>query len=138
MRLNSKGFTLIEVLISLQILLIVLMFLPLLVQALQPETNYAHYDTDQFIRFLEREIQTGQIISVKNQQLLILNHQKQIVTIEKYQNVIRRQVNQTGHEVLLHHVDQFDLTFVNAQLNLTVIKKNGDRIATSIVPFYKQ
>jgi len=138
MRLNSKGFTLIEVLLSLQILLITLMFLPSLVQLLQPETNYSDYETDQFIRFLEREIQTGEIIAVENQQLLLLNHQQQFVTIEQYQSVIRRRVNQTGHEILLQHVAQFDITYENERINVTLIKKNGDEIATSIVPFHKQ
>jgi competence protein ComGF len=106
---KNDGFTLLEVLVSFSLILILTAFFPLLLKNLSLLTekgNGIHpLELEVFIQQATREVRTAKRVSVEGNVMVIINQADQRVTYEYFQKNIRRRVNGTGHEILLHGVE---------------------------------
>lgn len=56
---------------------------------------------------------------------LVLTTNSETIYYEKYNNILRRRVNSTGHEVILQNVSQVTFTRVNSAIRINVVDAWG-------------
>lgn len=128
---NNDGFTLLEVLVSFSVVLILTAFFPLLIKNLtfltEKEGGIHPLELEVFIQQATREVRNAKRVSVDGKAMVIINHADQRVTYEFYQKNVRRRVNGTGHELLLHGVESISYVQVRNGVIFTV-KGRDERI----------
>jgi len=129
---NTKGFTLISMLVALTILVLTLPFVYYALSALQLKQTYTEaLSVQQFFTQLHYDVMSSSSAHIANNQLYIRvtdgnDHTDRIARVSLYNNTIRRQVNGLGHEIYLRQVS--DITF-EEQTNaifLTITKESGE------------
>ncbi|MBA3925377.1 competence type IV pilus minor pilin ComGF [Listeria rustica] len=107
--LNKHGFTLIESLFSLLIVIIVASFIPLIFQSyasvLKVMDIDKNYEWQLFMNHTKKELNTGTKLTVTDHKITFIAQSK-LVTYEAYQNLTRRSVDNKGHEPLLTNIKQ--------------------------------
>ncbi|UOQ93727.1 prepilin-type N-terminal cleavage/methylation domain-containing protein [Halobacillus shinanisalinarum] len=125
--INSKGFTLVETLFCLTLLSIMLTIsIPLLKLIESPA--YSHeLSAIQFFTFVEEEINTSTKVKLLQNELFITDTMGRIIRISKYGDSVRRQVNDTGHELLITNIQAitFNLKEGNDILTVHLTLKEG-------------
>ena len=110
---KNKGFTLIEVLICLTVVLLITSFLPIIlknVYKISFESEGIHLlELDVFTQKLQYEARHGEGLAVASNQLTIRKENGRHITFELYQDKIRRRVGGTGHVIVLHNVKKFSV-----------------------------
>ncbi|MFD2925962.1 competence type IV pilus minor pilin ComGF [Halobacillus naozhouensis] len=122
---NNRGFTLIESLFCLTLLSVLLtLSLPLL-KFIDSPAYSADLSAHQFFTFIEGEInQSLKVISLNNE-LSITDPDERLITISKYNDGVRRQVDQTGHELLITNIQNLTFTQKNHLLTVSLVLKDG-------------
>jgi competence protein ComGF len=109
--LNSRGFTLLEMLFSFSIFCIIVSFLPLLMRIMindQPfEMRNQRMEWEVFISQMKKEVRLSNKLTVNTSQTLLLEKNGKTVIYEKYGTNIRRRVDYKGNEFLLQNVSFF-------------------------------
>ena len=127
---KNDGFTLLEVLVSFSIILILTAFFPLLLKSLSLLTEKGDgihpLELEVFIQQATREVRNAKKVSVEGNAMVIINQNDQRVTYEFYQKNVRRRVNGTGHELLLHGVES--ISFKEVRNGAIVNVKGKDEI----------
>ncbi|RDW19193.1 hypothetical protein CWR48_09085 [Oceanobacillus arenosus] len=126
---HEHGFTFISMLFAIAILSITLPFTGYLLKATASQSNYEEISVYQFFQFVRDEVVKSTGMYIANGKLHLqqkINNQQAIATIEKYESLIRRQVDGTGHEIFLRDVQ--DLTFFEdpygIKINVTTLEGN--------------
>lgn len=105
---KEAGYTLLEMLISFSLFLMMMSFVPIIIKMTkehqETSVSLSTLEWDLFVQQLTLEIRAGHQVECSNQKLTFVNDYNQMVTYEKYGNMIRRRVNGTGHEVVLQNV----------------------------------
>lgn len=105
--LNEQGFTMLEMLFSFSLFCLMVTFLPPLFQIVFNdhgiEARIQKMEWELFISQTKKEIQSSDFVDVLNGELTLIRGDETI-SYQKYQNLLRRQVNRKGHEVLLQNV----------------------------------
>lgn len=83
------------------------------------------FEWELFTVQLHRELKDATDIQVKNEQLLFKNKLGEIVTVQQYKNLIRRQVNGKGHEIYLFRVKDFELNKIEDGIKIKVFSNFG-------------
>jgi len=126
---NNKGFTLLEVVICLAILIVVSSLLPILFLHLHQlnetmeENIYEEWDL--FVIQFRNEVKLHQIQHIEPKRLTLVNQTGHSIVFSLYGNLLRRQVNGAGHEVYLTGINELNFTSVNQLLYLEVVFTNG-------------
>lgn len=110
---NNEGFTMIEMLLSLVIFMIIsTLVLQIFTSVNRLTLNHTFHqkEWEMFTLQLQSEIRNSTEQLVADNKLYLLVNER-IVTIEYYsrQNMVRRQVDGVGHEVMLQEVKHFDV-----------------------------
>ncbi|SDB99379.1 competence protein ComGF [Pelagirhabdus alkalitolerans] len=129
---NQDGFTLVEALISIVVLSLITLLLPSLYTLVVPVREYDQHAVYQFFHFITDEISQSEIYSVSNDQMQLNNTLNETITIEQYQTVIRRRVNQSGHEILLRDVLSFELVENEHFIHIKVMTQSGEHYEKNI------
>lgn len=112
-RINEKGFSLIECILSLLILSTILCFFPLLIKAYEridhAISTEKDFEWNLFLMELRKELRTSNGWEVTKNGLYLKSGQE-IVVYEKYNNLIRRRVDGKGHEVVLQKIKQINFS----------------------------
>jgi competence protein ComGF len=124
---KDKGFTLLEALIALGILMLIVSTIPLLLTPLKEEPKAEAVSIRQGLYFISLEIYKGNNIQAAEGKLFIQTQQGQTAVFEKYKNMIRRQVDGKGHEVYLHRIQDWKVTQHGDTIVIT-IKANKDEV----------
>ena len=126
---NDKGYTLLSLLFSLSILFIIS---PLTIYLIKPinDLNQAHYypyyEMNQFKFFIQNELNQSENIELNQNKIHFHRADKTTVTIEIYNDQIRRRVNHSGHEILIRNVQQFDVNRINDYyFEITITRGDG-------------
>jgi competence protein ComGF len=85
--------------------------LSVLVQRNTPAKRLQEMEWDIFSSQIKKEIRMSTKVQVVNNRL-ILTEDMGSITIEKYENILRRRVNNTGHEVLLQNIAEVNFTLL--------------------------
>ncbi|MBC1209412.1 ComGF family competence protein [Listeria booriae] len=129
---NNQGFTLLESLFSLLIVIIIASFIPLIFQSYQSILKASdidkNYEWQVFINQISKELNTSKQLAVSENSITFISSDK-VITYEKYQNMLRRSVDNKGHEPLLTNIKQSIWTKLNdQQLLYTVIFEDDQEL----------
>lgn len=126
LRLN-KGFTLSEVLLALLVFMIMASLILQIMLVVEPSQVKAKQlnklEWELFINNVKREVRMGELITVKETKMYI-NHGETVISIEQYGTLLRRRVDNTGHEVMLHNVKNFSVVKQDQLIILQIIDTN--------------
>lgn len=130
--MNERGFTLLELLWSTVVagLILVSSFSCYLLLEKQEQDSYLqtliNQEARMFILSIEREIYNGHGFKVSNGKLIFYDSLGNQMSYEKWGNNVRRQVNNTGHVILVADVETitFQALPQGCRINFT-LKKNG-------------
>ncbi|WP_183040888.1 competence type IV pilus minor pilin ComGF [Salipaludibacillus neizhouensis] len=111
---NKSGFTLIGTLISLSIFLLIVSLVPpisgLWADTIPDQNSFSYEEFVIFTTQLQVDFRKSTVFSLNNQSNKIYfdrPEDQNIVHYEQYQDKIRRQVSEGGHEVFLQRINSF-------------------------------
>ncbi|XJZ26206.1 competence type IV pilus minor pilin ComGF [Bacillota bacterium Lsc_1132] len=134
--LNNRGFTLVETLFAFSIFTLIVFFVSPLFQAMLPDRDLkAHLqemEWDVFSSQIKYEIHSSSSATIWNNDKAVLTSNAGIVTYEKYKNTLRRQVDNTGHEILLQNVAAVSFSQLKNAVQITVTDMTG-KVFTVVV-----
>ncbi|MBD3108122.1 prepilin-type N-terminal cleavage/methylation domain-containing protein [Bacillus sp. AGMB 02131] len=137
---RESGFTLIEMLFSLTIMLIVAhLFLQtmLVVQPLKAGADEMNpLEWELFMHSLKKEIRMADTASAKGDKLDYIKEGTQY-TVSRYNNILRRQAFGTGHVILLHNVKSFKVERQGDFIKLTVADLSGKQYIANLLCDYE-
>ena len=137
---QEQGFTLIEMLLSILIVIIIAHLILQTMLVIVPQNEKAKginsREWELFLMNVKREIKSGESVRVSSNQLAILtSFPEKVSSIHRYNNLIRRQVDFKGHEVLLHNVKSLHVEQKDYYIKMTVIDVN-DQIFSANLFYY--
>ncbi|MBM7604672.1 competence protein ComGF [Metabacillus crassostreae] len=101
------------------------MILTFLVTNSQYDKDLRPYEWELFIIQLQHEMKSSVNWTVKNNVLSFENKQGQLISISKYNQLIRRQVYGMGHEILLMKVETLNFERQQAGIKMNVSSQAG-------------
>ncbi|MFP7733117.1 competence type IV pilus minor pilin ComGF [Priestia aryabhattai] len=105
---SEKGFTLVEMLVSFTLFLIIVSFLPIIIplakQTYNPDFSMNEMEWEIFINQLAMEYREAKEVKIHASTLTLKMENNQIITYERYEDKVRRRVDESGHEVVLQHI----------------------------------
>lgn len=124
----SRGFTFLEMLLSLSVFFLILIYISHTVPLLKYH-NYSPVILDRmafevFMKQAKREILTSDCIHYYDSRIILINESDHII-YEQYGEKIRRRVNSKGHEILLFDLKNFTIEEINNGLKLIIEHNNG-------------
>ncbi|KAB7670016.1 competence type IV pilus minor pilin ComGF [Bacillus sp. B1-b2] len=131
---NEKGYLFMEMLLSLFITVVISLLLSIPLQIIGNQqmlkVELMDMEWEVFYLQLKKETKLAKKVDVSNNKLL-LYVDGNVVTYEKYGNIIRRRVNATGHEIALQQVKEVQFLKSNNGFQLSVIdQKNRKKDST--------
>jgi competence protein ComGF len=107
---SERGYSLLEVIIALGVLLMLTSLIPLLLIPLQKAPPFSQLeDTILFFSMIGKEIREASAIEIQNNQLNLAADNGNIISFSKYHSLIRKQVNGMGHEVWLQNINSLEI-----------------------------
>ncbi|OZM57659.1 hypothetical protein CIB95_04620 [Lottiidibacillus patelloidae] len=129
---QTKGFTLLEMLISFSCFLVLISLLPIIINGMHiPKHLTGNWlkPMEVHLFFEQVGLELRQTRSLTNQwgRLLLTKDDGSVVTIERYGNYIRRRVNNKGHDVMLTNVKSMTFRIVSNGVEIQVTGLNGSK-----------
>lgn len=125
---DERGVTYAEALLTLFITFIILGGIPYSLKAIwiysqhSPQKDVAVY---QFYHFVEQDLYTTTSITILDEGVRLYKQDGDIIDIEQYGNIIRRRVNERGHQWLLQDVQSFQAQNTKDGFVLTLTREGG-------------
>ncbi|MFP8640203.1 competence type IV pilus minor pilin ComGF [Priestia aryabhattai] len=105
---SEKGFTLVEMLVSFTLFLIIVSFFPIIIplakQTYNPDFSMNEMEWKIFVNQLAMEYREAKEVRIHATTLTLKMENNQVITYERYEDKIRRRVDESGHEVVLQHI----------------------------------
>jgi competence protein ComGF len=105
---SEKGFTLVEMLVSFTLFLLIISFFPIIIplakQTYNPDFSMNEMEWEIFVNQLAMEYREAKEVGIHATTLTLKMENNQIITYERYEDKIRRRVDESGHEVVLQHI----------------------------------
>ncbi|MBA9025407.1 competence type IV pilus minor pilin ComGF [Peribacillus huizhouensis] len=135
---NNRGFTLIEMLLSLSVfILIAAMIVQLYVvvgKEVQQDKRLNQMEWEIFLHQIKEELWRSSSQTIANGSIYLVVGED-IVSIEKYNHILRRRVNHTGHQIMLQNVSSFHCRVEGFKLIISVTDLIGDTYTKVLRPF---
>ena len=106
---NERGFTFSEMLLTLMIISITMPIIVYLFQLIQVDTDETDLAMMQFFIYLRDDVLRAESVSVTESEMYFQLSTGETVKIERYNDLIRRQVDGKGHEIYARDVKEFHL-----------------------------
>jgi competence protein ComGF len=130
-RLNNNGFTLIEALLSFTVFCMISLCIPLIMKGFSTIKNDMvpphYYEWNLFNESLRNELWRGESIVITPDKISFLVSGESI-SYEKYNQSIRRRVNNQGHEVVLQSVDSFSFASIIQGVHMDLEFVGGEKV----------
>jgi competence protein ComGF len=105
---TQEGFTLIETIIALAVLVMLSSLVPLLLAPIQKHPPSSQLEeTALFFSMLGKEFREGSSFQITNNVLFIKKTGGDEISFSRYRTLIRKQINGMGHEVWLQEIQLF-------------------------------
>ncbi|WP_027963432.1 ComGF family competence protein [Halalkalibacillus halophilus] len=107
---NQKGFTLLNALLSLSIIILITPFLTISIQTIttiEPSTYQSKLEYHQVGFHMSFELYKAKEVILNGDSITFIRYNNDRITYEKYNNLLRRRVNSSGHEVIAYGVEYF-------------------------------
>ncbi|PAD36908.1 competence type IV pilus minor pilin ComGF [Terribacillus saccharophilus] len=122
---NNKGFTLLEAVLALGVLMLILASVPPLLDPLTQDTKSEAVSVRQALHFISMEVHKGGSVYTVKDKLYIQDQQGRTAVFEQYKDMIRRQVDAKGHEIYLHHIEDLKIIQDGSSIVITIKGKEG-------------
>jgi len=126
---NEQGYTFLNMLLSFIVYAIIISSLSMVFHFLMSHSQHSYdlkpFEWELFTVQLHRELKDATDIQVKDEQLSFKNKLGEIVTVQQYKNLIRRQVNGKGHEIYLFRVKDIELNKIEDGIKIKVFSNFG-------------
>ena len=132
-RKNDPGFTVIELLISLSLMTFFLLITLPIWNTLQHQSQAERFSVYQFFHIATDEVQKNDVIEGAKNRLVMQTINDDQVILSRYNDTIRRRVNQTGHEILLRNINSFEVIQNHDHLKINLIMKSGNQYEKVII-----
>lgn len=133
--LTDRGFTIVELLLSLAILAMILMTTPIIRNNIHHQPQTERFSVQQFFHAATDEIQGNQLSEQDHNRIVLTTATNEQIVLSKYNDTIRRQVNRTGHEILLRDVKQLAVEYHNQYLLIKLEMKSEQKYEKIITLF---
>jgi competence protein ComGF len=138
--LNNKGFTLLDALLSFFVFSIISLSFPMIIKGFETIKSESipprYYEWNLFSESLGNEVwDTGGIIV--SPERISFEKEGEWITYERYQNSVRRKVNDRGHEVVLQSIHSLALSEVPQGVKVKVEFEGGESMESEFYYFYK-
>ncbi|WP_197076552.1 competence type IV pilus minor pilin ComGF [Domibacillus indicus] len=141
---NNKGFTMLEMLIALTVFTTCAFSVPLLYDSasriIKDSKAEKMMEWELFIIQLRNDMQSSQNWQLSGPQIQYsaAGPNDSVVSISRYNDKIRRQINGKGHEVMLQDVKSASFSMEGGNVYLSVTFSNGKQEIASIYSFHNQ
>lgn len=128
---EQRGFTLISGVLALLLLSCTFYMVTPLLKHLSEHSERVREDpfaASQFFHFLQEELYHAERIEAHDSKLLIYPFSELPILYEQYFHIIRRKVNNSGHEVMLMDVQSVNFVKTPSCLQITIDLKSGDKV----------
>ncbi|KMY50785.1 competence type IV pilus minor pilin ComGF [Peribacillus loiseleuriae] len=137
-QLNNRGFTLIEMLLSLSIFILIAgMIVQLYVvvgKELHQDKSLNQMEWEIFLQQVKEELWLSSSQTILNDNIYMVVGED-IVSIEKYNQILRRRVNRTGHQIMLQNVSSFHCRLEGYKIVISVKDLAGNTFTRVLRPF---
>jgi competence protein ComGF len=127
---DKNGYTLVESLIALGVLIVTALVISLLLTHLQKHPQSVQSEeTALFFSMIGKEIREAATVEVKNNALFITLSTGEVISFTRYHSLIRKQVNGLGHEVWVQNIQEMKVEEINGSfINVTLNDKEGNQV----------
>ena len=126
---NERGYTLLNLLVTFLVYIIIISTVTIifhfLVSHSQHPKDLKPFEWELFVIQLHREIKESSDVTVGETNIHFLNKHGQNISVNKYKNVIRRQVEGLGHEIMLIKVKNVSIQQKESGFELSVVSEAG-------------
>jgi competence protein ComGF len=126
---HQQGFTILEMLITLNVLLVLLSLFPLLFSVLSKwmftMNSLNPFELEVAKQQISFEIREAKEVSIESASIKLENHDNQTIQYEQYNNILRRRVNNSGHEVVLQRINSVEFGLVSKGVKLTIFDESN-------------
>ncbi|MBC5637203.1 ComGF family competence protein [Ornithinibacillus sp. BX22] len=130
---SEKGFTLLNQLFSLLILIICIPIQGAILNTLHHQnTYYEELSIQQFFNFIQREVNQSIACTTHSNKIVLHLYNDDVVTIELYRQLVRRQLNGKGHEIYLRDIESFQISSLPFGFTIHVTSLKGDHYEKTI------
>lgn len=130
-RLNSQGYTLIEALLSFTVFCMISLCIPLIMKGFSTIKHDMvpphYYEWNLFNESLRNELWRGEGVVITHDKISFMMSGESI-SYEKYNQSIRRRVNNRGHEVVLQSVDSFSFASIIQGVHMDLEFVGGEKV----------
>ncbi|MBS2770056.1 prepilin-type N-terminal cleavage/methylation domain-containing protein [Anoxybacillus sp. PDR2] len=137
---QSRGFTIIEMLIVLSVVLLIVSFFPILLDIRwlrtekQPQFNRLEWQV--LLQQLKQEVRESRQIASDGEKLYLYKRGGEEVCLEQYGSFIRRRVNGQGNEIVLQSISSIQYKLEENGVEVVVIANDGKRYSAFISTFF--
>lgn len=132
---NERGFTLLTVLFSLAIISATLALIPTIYRLIDQQSYTDELSIRQFFHFLSDEIHENDFNYVHANTIYLTNQTGENISLSLYQDMLRKQTNQNGHEILVRNIHTFDVEELSYGIHVTIKTITGEIYAKTFT-FY--
>ncbi|KQU19279.1 hypothetical protein ASG65_24435 [Bacillus sp. Leaf13] len=137
---KNDGFTIIEMLFSLMILMttsiFILQLFSIIHTQLESKEKLHPKEWEIFTMQMRQEVRGAKSQDVIENKLYLLSGD-QLSFIEQYEDKLRRRVNGKGHEVILQNISKFKVEKDGNVIVLNITDKAGNTVIRRFHPFFK-
>ncbi|QHE62149.1 hypothetical protein FHE72_14835 [Rossellomorea vietnamensis] len=130
-RMDEKGFTLIETLLSFGLFCMISLSIPLMMKGFSTIEHDLvpprYYEWNLFHESVRNELRKAKDVNVMSNQLSFVMDGETIL-YEKYNQSIRRRVNNKGHEIVLQSVGGFTFNVIDQGVHLDLEFEGGEKV----------
>ncbi|WP_053074994.1 competence type IV pilus minor pilin ComGF [Ornithinibacillus californiensis] len=132
---NEEGFTLLNQLFVLAVLLLCIPLQTVIYKTLTEVTYYEQISIQQFFHYIQMDVNQATTYQSDGNKIILTLPNEDIVTFEAYGALIRRQVNHQGHEIYLRDIQQFQVLPLPYGLKIKIQSLEGEHYE-KVIAFY--
>ncbi|WP_353618713.1 competence type IV pilus minor pilin ComGF [Bacillus sp. ISL-37] len=137
---SERGFTMVEMLLSVLLFLLIASMLPLGMKIILnhrvADTVVRKMEWEVFNSQVKKEIRSAQQLTVQTDKLL-MKVDGQFILYEKYASSMRRRVNYQGHEILVQNLSSFSFGKIADGVEIKAKDVQGKDYSVRIHQFYQ-
>ncbi|MGE7683433.1 competence type IV pilus minor pilin ComGF [Peribacillus simplex] len=137
---KNDGFTMIEMLFSLMILMTTSLFVLQLFSIINTQMGSVDKlhpkEWEVFTMQMKQEVRSSKVQDVMGNKLYLLSGE-QLSSFEQYEDKVRRRVNGMGHEVILQNISEFRVEKDGSVIVINITDKAGTTFSRRFHPFFR-
>lgn len=135
---NNKGFTMLEMLLSLLAFIVIASMLPVVMKTILDdgflESGIRRMEWEVFTTQIKKEVRSSEQCTV-SQDKIMLERDGKIILYEKYGTNMRRRVDFQGHEILMQNLSWFQFKKIREGFEINATDLNGNRYSVRVQNF---